>query len=213
VSGASRGAADLVLSCQPSRANDRLVFPYSITNRGSADVYVMDALGGVDASGAAKPNTQWVVVLAGPGSDATVARMIPPLPTDRRIAMPVIPLARRLRQGETLEGRIEIPEPLAETSPYFGDLPLRRYEVVAVGGVVLSVGYWSGGSNTLVAVPTDYAPDHVIVHTADPARSAHCVSVRLPAQGLQLFRRTDRFPRLAEATSPVPVSRPAAAVA
>ena len=67
----------------------------------------MDALGGVDASGAAKPNTQWVVVLAGPGSDATVARMIPPLPTDRRIAMPVIPLARRLRQGETLEGRIE----------------------------------------------------------------------------------------------------------
>ena len=173
----------------------------------------MDALGGVDRVGCRKAEhavgrgarRAWKRCDDGPDASTIADRP--------QIAVPVIPLARRLRQGETLEGRIEIPEPLAETSPYFGDLPLRRYEVVAVRGVVLSVGYWSGGSDTLVAVPTDYAPDHVIVHTADPARSAHCVSVRLPARGLQLFRARTSFRALAEATSPVPVSRPAAAVA
>jgi hypothetical protein len=168
----------------------------------------MDVLASVDpASRTPRPITQWAVVLAGPGDDATVGRMIPPLPTDRRIAVPVIPLARRIVRGETFEGCIEIPEPLAEVSPYFADLQLRQYEIVRISGVVFSIGYWDADGDGLAALPVEYSPGLFNVVTRNTARSARSVSQRFAARGLQLFKRTDQFPRtLAGASAPASVS-------
>jgi hypothetical protein len=209
VSGASPGSVDLRLSCQPGKDGSSLVFPYSVTNQGTSDAYIMDALASVDTtSRSARSNTQWAVVLAGPGDDATIGRMLPPLPTDRRIAMPVIPLARRLARGETWESRIEIPEPLAETSPYYGDLQLRQYEIVHINGVVVSIGYWDTDSDGLAALPVEYAPGLFTVVTRNTVRSARSISQRFPAHGLRLFKRTDQFPRIMPgASAPAAVSR------
>jgi len=124
-----------------------------------------------------------------------IGKFAAPLPTDRRIAVPVFPLARRLRAGTGLEGRIEIPLPLAETSPYFPDLTLRQYEIVDIKGVLLTIGYWLAGSDGFFADPTDYAADLFVVETRNTMRSALRVSQRFPTTGLQLFRRTDAFPR------------------
>lgn len=200
MSGTPPASLDLRLSCEPAKTGGKLIFPYTIANNGSVDAYVMDALPGVDGElGAAVANSDWAVVLAGPGEDVTVARMVAPSPTDRRIAMPVIPLARRLGRGETLQACITIPEPLAETSPYFADLPLRRYAIVAISGVVVSIGYWRADSESLVAQPVDFAPGLFRIVTPNTVRSAQAVTQRFPARGLQLFRRTDEFPRLSEA--------------
>src|SRR5437870_3287178 len=109
--------ADLQLTCQPSKSGNLLVFPYRLENRGPGEVYAMHALPSTDpASGEAKANDSAAVVIAADDGDAMIGKFAAPLPTDRRIAVPVFPLARRLPAGTGLDGRIEIPLPLAETS-------------------------------------------------------------------------------------------------
>ncbi len=193
---ATNDPVDIRLSCQPGREGKFLVFPYSVQNHGTVEVYIMDAVATVDgASGAAKPDPHSVVVLHGPGDGATVGKFIAPTPTDRWVAMPVIPLARRLPPGATLDRHLQLPIPLAETSPYFADLPLRQYEIVEISGIVLSIGYWVAGADGLAALPVDYAPELLHVVTRDTKRSARSVAQRFPTRSLQLFRRTDEFPR------------------
>lgn len=190
-----RTAADLRLSCQPAKAGNTLLFPYTLENRGS-DVYAMHAMPARDpASGEARANDASAVVIFSADGDAILGKFAAPLPTDRRIAVPVLPLARHLPAGARLEGRIEIPIPLAETSPYFPDLTLRQYEVVDIKGVVVMIGYWLAGVDGLVAVPVDFAADLSVVVTRDTWRSARRVSQRFPTTGLQIFKRTDAFPR------------------
>jgi hypothetical protein len=156
----------------------------------------MDALSSVDrASREARANDQVPVVILGPDGDAIIGKFAAPLPTDRRIAVPVLPLARHLPAGASLEGQLEMPLPLAETSPYFPDLTLRQYEVVDIKGVVFTIGYWRAGIDNLVAAPAAYAADLFIVVTRNTLQSAMHVSQRFPASGLQLFKRSDQFPR------------------
>jgi hypothetical protein len=188
--------ADLRLSCQPSKAGGALLFPYTLENRGTVDVYAMHALPGSDpASGEARAHEQAAVVILGADGDAIIGKFAAPLPTDRRIAVPVLPLARHLPAGARLDGRIEIPIPPAETSPYFPDLTLRKYEVVDIKGVVFTIGYWLAGTDGLVASPADYAPELFVVVTRNTWRSARRVSQRFPTTGLQIFKRNDAFPR------------------
>jgi hypothetical protein len=188
--------ADLRLSCQPAKVSGVLLFPYTLENRGNVDVYAMHALPGQDrATGEVRVNDQAAVVILGGDGDAILGKFAAPLPTDRRIAVPVLPLARHLPAGARLEGRIEIPIPLAETSPYFPDLTLRKYQVVDIRGVVFTIGYWLAGVDGLVANPADYAPELSVVVTRDTRRSARRVSQRFPTTGLQIFKRTDAFPR------------------
>jgi hypothetical protein len=188
--------AQISLSCRPGKEGDKLIFPYTVENPSGVDVYVMDAMPTVDAATrAAAVNPRVVTVIHGPGTDATTGRFIAPLPTDRRVAMPVIPLARRLPHGGTFEGRVELALPLAETSPYFADLTLRQYEVVTITGVVFTIGFWVAGEDGLAALPCDYAPDLFTVVTRNTVRSARRVSQRFQVRALQLFRRTDAFPR------------------
>ena len=189
-------AATLRLTCRPTKAGNLLVFPYTLENQGPAEVYAMHALPHTEAeTGQAQASDAAAIVIAGADGEAIVGKFAAPLPTDRRIAVPVFPLARRLAAGATIEGRIEIPLPLAETSPYFPDLPLRRYEVVDIKAVVLTIGYWVAGTDSLVATPAEYAPDLFSVVTRNTLKSALRVVQRFPTTSLQLFKRTDQFPR------------------
>ena len=129
-------SAALRLECQPSKTGNLLIFPYTLKNEGAGEVYAMHAVHSVDrATGEARANDTAAVVISGEEGDAIVGKFAAPLPIDRRIAVPVFPLARRLAAGATLEGRIEVPLPLAETSPYFPDLTLRQYEIAEIKGV------------------------------------------------------------------------------
>jgi hypothetical protein len=194
---ATGGPTGLHLTCHPGKTGNVLTFPYTLENLGPADVYAMDALPGVDrASRQPRANETAAVVILGAEGDVILGKFAAPLPTDRRIAAPVLPLARHLPAGARLEGRIEIPLPLAETSPYFADLTLRQYEVVDIKGVVFTIGYWPAEVDGLATAPVDYAPGLVVVVTRDTLQSAMRITQRFPTTGLQLFKRTDAFPRM-----------------
>lgn len=189
-------AANLRLVCRPSKAGNVLRFPYTLDNQGQTDVYAMHALPAADPdSGEARANETAAIVIAGPDGDAIVGKFAAPLPLDRRIAVPVVPFARRVPPGGSIEGSIEIPLPLAETSPYFPDLPLRRYQMVDIRAVVLTIGYWLAHRDNLVVAPAEYAPDLFVVVTPNTLRNALRVTQRFPTTGLQLFKRTDQYPR------------------
>ena len=87
--------------------------------------------------------------------------------------MPVFPLARRLPAGASLEGCIEIPLPLAETSPYFPDLTLRGYEIIDIKGVQLMIGYWPAASQDLVVRQSEYASDLLTVSAQTLSAAPH----------------------------------------
>jgi hypothetical protein len=184
------GAA-LRLTCQPSKAGNVLVFPYRLVNEGPDEVYAMHAL----PKGGGQANETAAIVIAGDNSDAMIGKFAPPLPTDRRIATPLVPLVRRLPAGGAIDGRIEITLPLAETSPYFPDLTLRQYEIIDIKGVVVTIGYWLADTGELVARPSTAGPDLLDILTADPVQSAKLATQRFPTNALQLFRRNDAFPR------------------
>jgi hypothetical protein len=186
----------IVVSCQPARNGNALVFPYSVENRGSADAYVMDALPSVDAA-TRKPrsNDQATMVVFGSDGYATVGKFIPPLPTDRRIAVPIAPLTRRLPPGASFENCITVALPLAEASPYFADLLLRQYEMVDIKGVAFTIGYWVAGSTEVAVMAAEYAPNLYSVIPASKTVKPGLASQRFPTTKLQLFKRSDEFPR------------------
>ena len=186
----ARAGGPLRLTCQPSKAGNVLLFPYTLENQGSGDIYAAHVL-----PGGAGPNETAAVVIASDGGDAIIGKFATPLPADRRIVAPVAPLTRRLPAGAKLEGRVEITLPLAETSPYFPDLTLRKYEIVEIKGVIVTIGYWLAETTDLIARPAASAPDLLTILTADPVVNAKLASQRFPTHGLQLFRRTDQFPR------------------
>ena len=60
---------------------------------------------------------------------------------------------------------------------------------------MLTIGYWVAGADGLVATPAEYAPDLFTVVTRNTLKSALRVTQRFPTTSLQLFKRTDQFPR------------------
>jgi len=190
--------AGLILNCRPGRENHRLVFEYSLTNPSERDIYVHDALPSFDReSKAASANPGAASIICGPGGDAIVGKFIPPMPSSLRPAVPITPLAHRLKTGETMERRLEVPEPLAETSPYLPDLLLRQYQLLDIASVVFAVGYWISGRDGFGVAPASYAEGmwSVVLTGGAAMAGTMLASQRFPTRGLQIFRRTDGFPR------------------
>lgn len=185
----------LVLTCRPAKSGNNLCFPYTLENHGRSIVYAMHAMPSIAANGdASAQEGSAVVILSGEGN-VILGKFAAPLPTDRQVAVPAVPLAKRLLPGGRIDGLIEIAMPLAETSPYFGDLPLRQYEMIDFDAVIFRIGYWVDGVDGLAAAPVDYAPDLFVVVTRKTLRSIRHVSQRFPTKALQIFRRLDAFPR------------------
>ena len=186
-----------LLSCRPNLADGVYAFSYEVENVGAAELWVMDAVPVTDpAARTVSANEQIPVVVWCAEDEAVIGKFPAPLPTDRRVAVPVVPLARRLPPGERLQGELRIKAPLAETSPYFADLPLRRYDMVSIKAVVFTIGYWMAGIDNLVAAPAEHAPGLFVIVTRNTLASALRVSQRLPSSGLLFFRRSDAFPRM-----------------
>ncbi len=188
----------LELICHPARQGHTFVFEYSLHNPGQRDVYVHDAMTSVNPeTKAASANARAMSIIHSPGGDAIIGKFVPPVPSSVRPALAVIPLAHRLAAGATIERRLEAPEPLAETSPYLPDLLLRQYEVVDIAAVVFVIGYWVSDGDGFGVTPTPYADGmfSVVAAGGKPGAGARLVSQRFATRGLQLFRRTDGFPR------------------
>jgi hypothetical protein len=188
--------AGVALACRPDRAGNKLLFPYTVTNHGTGEVYVMDALPGADAATRqATIDRHAAVIWLGADDFAHVLRGIPPLPEDRDILGHVIPLAARLPPGGTLQRTLEVPLPLAETSPYYPDLPVRQYELTDIQGVVLTVEFLRASAEGFRAEPAAGAADLYDVWSRDLFRQVERVSCTFPSRQLQILKRPGEFPR------------------
>jgi hypothetical protein len=188
--------ADLKLSCRPSKEGKKLVFEYSLHNLSDADVYVMHAILSVDPSTKeAFADDKAACVILGTNGDALIGKFVAPLPTNLRPAIQMVPMALRLAAGNILARRLEVTEPLAEMSPYLPDLKLRQYEVIDIDAVVFAVSYWVSGAAGIAVAPSPHAPDLFSVIAAKAGVGSALVSQRFQTRGLQVFRRTDQFPR------------------
>ena len=94
-----------------------------------------------------------------------------------------------------LTRQLEIPLPLAETSPYFPDLPLRQYELVDIPGVLFSVDFLRSTAEGFSAMPVDFAPDLYRVSAKNTVGMTERISSSYPTQRLSIMKRTDAFPR------------------
>ena len=86
------GSPQVRLTCRPAKNGNVLTFDYMIENQSPGEIYAMDAMPSVkrgDPAAKADPNAA-VVILNAQG-DAIVGKFIAPLPTDRRVAVPVVP--------------------------------------------------------------------------------------------------------------------------
>lgn len=183
------------LHCQPARDGNMLLFKYRITNLGTDDAYVMHALADVAADGALFANEDAAVVVLGPDQIAVVGKFLAPLPADRRMARRAVPLARHVAPGESFETCLNIPMPLAETSPYYGELRLRQYEPVELAGTSFRLGVWRGGNAGLAARPVAYAEDLFEILSRTEEVTPDYVTQHFPTKGLQILKRAGLFSR------------------
>ncbi|MBV9783022.1 MAG: hypothetical protein JO264_04310, partial [Acidisphaera sp.] len=186
----SASAADVVLACQPNREAGSFVFPYSVTNNGPADIYVFDALPGIDpATRQTRIDANSVTVsLAGDGF-VHVLKGLPPPPTDRDVAVRLVPLAAKLPPGQTLKRTLRVPLPFAEINPYFPDLPLRQYEQVDIKGVIIVIEFLRSTLPGLAAAPDRFGATLFRVVSQDPFAEAQRVTQSFAAKGLTVLKR------------------------
>jgi hypothetical protein len=186
----------LLLQCQPNKAPDALVFAYRAENQAAVPIYVMDAMPRVDpATRAVSANDQAATVLLRGGGVAVLGKFIAPLPQDRVLLAPDLPLCVRLDPGAAIERELRIPLPFAEASPHFPELTLRDYVVAEVTAVILAIGFMRADTPGLYAAPAAYAPGlHVISPSLAPV-VAGLASRLLPVKKLEILKRGDAFPR------------------
>jgi hypothetical protein len=187
--------AGVTLTCRPDRAGNRLIFPYTVANHGPADVYVMDAVRAraADASPIIDRHAA-VIWLAGNGF-AHVLKGIAELPPDKQVNARVIPLAAKLPPNGTLERVLEVPLPLAETSPYYPDLPLREYALTDIQGVLLTLEFMRSTAEGFISEPAADAPDLFRIAGKHTVGQTERVSCSFPSRQLQILKRPDNFPR------------------
>ena len=192
----SAASLDIRLTCRPGKSGTRLVFPYAVENHGGVPVYVADAMSVTDPETQQVHVTdQWAVIIKRGAADVAVGKYLAPLPPDRQPPLPTMPLVAVVEPGGKLERTLEVPLPLAETSPYLPDPTIRHYEIVDLQAVIFAVSYWPANVPGLFAAPAEDSPGLLMIAARNPTAAAKVVSQRFPTTGLQLFKRTDAFPR------------------
>jgi len=155
----------------------------------------MDAIRARDQAGTAIIDRHASVIWLGIDGFAHVLKGIAVLPPDRDVNTRVIPIAAPLPPGGTMERVLEVPLPLAETSPYYPDLPLREYELIDIQGVTLTVEFMRRAVEGFAAEPAPDAPDLFRVSGSNTVGQVERVSCAFPSRQLQILKRSDNFPR------------------
>ena len=189
VSQTTHGSSLAGLQCKPVKDGDTLKFPYTITNDGPVDIFVADAFTRVDpTTHAASADPSIVVIALEADGFAMILRGLPPLPPFD-VTRPVLPLLHRVRKSQSLERHLDVPLPLAETSPYQPYGNLRDYTLKPIEGVVLAIDILPATAEGLVTTPASYAPGLLTFHSTNYVRDMQRISCRFPTKGLSILAR------------------------
>ena len=186
----------VTLQCVPSKEGGVLRFAYQVANRSPGDVYLLDVLPTVDATGKhavadiSAGYATWLI-----GTTAVIDKGIAPLPADRQVFPRRVPLGCRIAPGQAVDRRLDIPLPLAERNPYYGDLPLKDYEEREVTAVRFVVQFLRATVDGFGAEPSRFGEGLFLVYGSNTAAQAETLATTFPTRGLVMLRRGDAFPR------------------
>lgn len=187
---------DITFSCQPSRVENSLSFKFTLANHSGVDIYALDAFPAVDpVTKQAVVNMNGAYVAMLDGGIAYVLKGIPPLPR-KSATVRIIPLATKVAVGDSLERSFNLPLPLAEQSPYYGDLSLREYEQSDVRKVIVGIQFIRSNKNGFLAFPAEFDDDVYRVQTKSTVQDAETVTCEFPTGSFFILKRKDDFIRM-----------------
>jgi hypothetical protein len=111
---------------------DRLVVTYRVTNAGDGPIWVLDEMVLPDRHDRPRRTPTAIVVVESEEDPHTVRLARGLVQPESFVAFPLVPGARRLEPGATLEGRAVAPLPLEAYHPQDGTRPLFRVPERAV---------------------------------------------------------------------------------
>jgi hypothetical protein len=193
----SENFSDVTLGAKLSRSERAIVINYSVTNGSNSDIYVLDALPGVDhdTKSAYVELNQFYLCFRKPAT-ALVLRGLLPLP-----AMPVnvrvMPLGTKLEPKAVLEREFTIPLPLRERNDwYYPPLPPEEYDDSTIDKILFRLQYMRSTVDKFHAEAAPYAPDFFIVDSSSFEAQTETLQTEFPIGKTQLLMRRDAFPRL-----------------
>ncbi len=191
-------AKDPVLTCHQEFLPDNLRMHYTVSNRGSKDIYLLEAYpAGAPGSKKAIADYNSVYACLKDSNVAYLLKGIPPLPEDRMVLVRIMPLGMKLAPGKSIERAFEVPLPLREQNRwYYPPLGSEGYEGVKVKALILAVQFLKSTIEGFNAEPAPHGPDLFRVRGKNTVGQAETVTCEIAVQDLQMLRRKDTFSRL-----------------
>ena len=190
-------AKGVILTCRSEFLPDKLRMRYTVANRGSEDIYLLDVYPGGDPESKKAAGDYNSVYACLKDSDvAYLLKGIPPLPKDRLVYVRIMPLGAKLAPGKSFERVFEVSLPLREQNRwYYATLRLEDYETVKVKTLILAVQFLRSTVEGFHAEPSPYGPGLFRVQGQDTVRQAETMTCEIAVQDLQMLTRKDMFSR------------------
>jgi hypothetical protein len=191
-------AKDIILACQHELFPNKLRIHYTVTNRGSTDIYLLDVYPGGDPKyRKVAANYNAVYACIKDSNEAYLLRGIAPLPSDRMVLVRIMPLGTKLAPGQSIERVFEVPLPLREQNHcYYAPLSSEGYDSVKVKTLILAVQFLRPTIAGFNAEPAPHGPNLFKVSGKDTAGQAETMSCEIAVQDLRMLKRKDFFSRL-----------------
>jgi hypothetical protein len=191
-------AQDIVLTCHQEFFPDKLRMHYTVSNRGSTDIYLLDAYpGGAPQSRKAAADYNAVYACLKDNNTAYLLKGIPPLPADRMVSVRLMPLGAKLAPGQSIQRMFEVPLPLREQNHwYYAPLSPEGYDSVNVKRLILGVQFLRSTVEGFNAEPAPHGPNLFKVEGKNTAGQAETLTCEIAVQDLQMLKRRDFFSRL-----------------
>ncbi len=191
-------AKDIVLTCRPEFLPDKLRMHYTVTNRGSKDIYLLDVYPtGDPESRKAVGDYSSVYVCLRDDNVAYLLKGIPPLPEDRMVLVRIMPLGAKLAPGKRIERMFEVTLPLKEQNRwYYAPLRPEDYEAAEVKTMILAVQFLRSTVEGFDAEPAPHGPDLFKIRGENTVNQAEMMTCELAVKDLQMLRCKDQFSRL-----------------
>jgi hypothetical protein len=146
-SPAASSAASLAGRIQATR--ELLAIDYRLSNDGREPIYVWDVMVGHGEKGqVVDPDTAYVFWEA--PETVRIVRAVLPLPPDFEVAKKEVPYVRKVLPGGSVTGRIALPLPLREYSPFYP--PAEKYRDVVCRKTRLQIG-WTAEQSGMTVQP------------------------------------------------------------
>ena len=133
---------------------DKLVVDYTVKNTLSHSIYVFDKMVAYDAQGQPKIDPFTAYCFWEEPSTLRLVRAVLTIPPNMNVYSLEIPYARELKPQASLTGRIELPVPVVEKSPFYQPPADENSKIVKCNKIRLYIGWTEDREGTTILEQT-----------------------------------------------------------